>query len=59
MRTIVDDANLYDQLKLFARFVRLAGYGGLLVCLDELVNLYKLANTPGPQRATTSRSCAS
>ena len=28
-----------------ARFVRLAGFGGLLVCLDELVNLYKLANT--------------
>ena len=26
------------------RFVRLAGYSGLLVCLDELVNLYKLAN---------------
>ncbi|HKI01228.1 MAG TPA: ATP-binding protein [Thermoanaerobaculia bacterium] len=45
VRTIVDDDNLYDQLKLFARFVRLAGYGGLLVCLDELVNLYKLANS--------------
>ena len=45
VRTIVDDDNIYDQLKLFARFVRLAGYGGLLVCLDELVNLYKLANT--------------
>ncbi len=45
VRTIVDDANLYDQLKLMARFVRLAGYGGLLVCLDELVNLYKLAHT--------------
>jgi P-loop Domain of unknown function (DUF2791) len=30
---------------LLARFVRIAGYGGLLVCLDELVNLYKLANT--------------
>ena len=45
MRTIVDDANFYDQLKLLARFVRLAGYDGLLVCLDEMVNLYKLANT--------------
>jgi len=32
-------------LKLLARFVRLAGYSGLLVCLDEMVNLYKLANT--------------
>lgn len=42
VRTIVDDDNFHDQLKLMARFVRLAGYGGLLVCLDELVNLYKL-----------------
>jgi hypothetical protein len=45
IREIIDDANIYDQLKLLARFVRLAGYGGLLVCLDELVNLFKLANT--------------
>ena len=45
VRAIVDDASVYDQLKLLARFVRLAGYGGLLICLDELVNLYKLANT--------------
>ncbi|HSK77878.1 MAG TPA: ATP-binding protein [Thermoanaerobaculia bacterium] len=45
VRTIVDDDNVYDQLKLFSRFVRLAGYGGLLLCLDELVNLYKLANS--------------
>lgn len=45
VRSIVDDASVYDQLKLMARFVRLAGFGGLLVSLDELVNLYKLANT--------------
>ncbi len=44
VRTIVDDASVYDELKLMGRFVRLAGYSGLLVCLDELVNLYKLAN---------------
>ncbi|MBV8515996.1 MAG: ATP-binding protein [Acidobacteria bacterium] len=44
VRTVVSDANVYDQLKLFARFVRLAGYAGFLVVLDELVNLYKLAN---------------
>ncbi len=44
VRTIVDDANVYDQLKLLARFVRLTGFTGTLVCLDELVNLYKLAN---------------
>jgi len=45
VRTIIDDASIYDQLKLLSRFVRLAGFGGLMVCLDELVNLYKLANT--------------
>ena len=45
VRTIIDDATFYDHLKLFARFVRMAGFEGLLVCLDELVNLYKLANT--------------
>lgn len=45
VRTNINDSTTYDHLKLFARFVRLAGFGGLLVCLDELVNLYKLANT--------------
>ncbi|EKN45165.1 hypothetical protein AAI_18292 [Pseudomonas viridiflava UASWS0038] len=45
VRTCIDDASIYDQLKLLSRFVRLAGFGGLMVCLDELVNLYKLANT--------------
>lgn len=45
VRSIVDDSEVYDQLKLIARFVRLAGFAGLLVGLDELVNLYKLANT--------------
>jgi len=27
-----------------ARFVKLAGFQGMLICLDELVNLYKLSN---------------
>jgi hypothetical protein len=45
VRTIVDDETVYDQLKLFARFVRLGGYSGLLVCFDEMVNLYKMSNT--------------
>ena len=42
---IVEDASVYDQLKLMARFIRLAGYSGLLVSLDELVNLYKMSHT--------------
>ncbi len=44
VRTIVDDASFYDQLKLLSQFARLAGYAGLLVNLDEMVNLYKVAN---------------
>jgi len=45
VRTIVDDDTVYDQLKLLARFIRLAGFAGFMVCLDEVVNLYKLANS--------------
>lgn len=45
VRTIVDDAGFYDQLKLFALFTVQAGYGGLVVVLDEMVNLYKLSHT--------------
>jgi len=45
VRTIIDDANIYDHLKLMAAFVREAGYSGLLVSLDELVNLFRLTNS--------------
>jgi len=45
VRGIVDDANFYDHIKLMSRFVCLAGFDGLLVCLDEMVNLFKLANS--------------
>ena len=45
VRTIIDDSNVYDQLKLLALFVRSAGYMGLVVSLDELVNLYKLTSS--------------
>lgn len=46
VRTIIDDASLYDYLKLMGGFVRIAGYTGLLVCLDELVVLsHRLNNT--------------
>lgn len=45
IRSIVDDANVYDQIKLLSRFVVLAGYSGLYLALDEAVNLYKLTST--------------
>jgi hypothetical protein len=44
VRMVVDDATIYDHLRLMARFVRLAGYDGLLVVLDEMVNLHRLVN---------------
>lgn len=44
VRTIIDDASVYDHLKLMSAFVRAAGYGGLVVGLDEMVNLYKLTS---------------
>lgn len=36
VRSIIEDATIYDHLKLMAVFVRLAGYPGLLVSLDEM-----------------------
>lgn len=45
VRGIVDDASVYDQLKLMAQFVQEAGYSGMIVALDEMVNLYKISNT--------------
>lgn len=50
VRAIVEDHNVYDHIKLLARFVTQAGYKGLLVNLDEVVNLYKLPS----QRARSS-----
>lgn len=41
---IVDDDNWYDFLKLWASVARVMGYRGLVVFLDECVNLYKIAN---------------
>lgn len=49
VRNIIDDGDVYDSLKLLAAFVRLAGYSGLLVVFDEMVNLYKLPEFAGAQ----------
>ena len=45
VRTIISDANIYDHLKLMSLFVRLAGYQGLVILLDEMSVLYKLASS--------------
>ena len=36
VHSIIDDAQFYDYLKLFAAFARMAGYAGLLVNIDEM-----------------------
>jgi hypothetical protein len=44
VRAIVDDGAVYDHLKALSRLVRLAGYEGTLIVLDEMVNLYKIVS---------------
>ena len=41
---IIDDDNWYDFLKLWAVLVRFIGYRGLIVLIDECVNLYKITH---------------
>lgn len=41
---IITDDDWYDYLKLFALFFRMAGYAGMMLFVDELVNLYKIPN---------------
>ena len=42
--SIIGDDDWYDYIKLLARFLVGAGYQGLVVLVDELVNLYKIPN---------------
>lgn len=42
---VITDDNWYEYLKLFATFFRLAGYSGLMIMIDELVNIYKVPNS--------------
>ena len=42
---IVTDDDWYDYIKLFATFLKRAGYDGMLILIDELVNIYKIPNS--------------
>ena len=46
---IITDDDWYDYLKLFASFFKGAGYEGLVILVDELVNLYKIPNAVSRQ----------
>jgi len=41
---VISDDDWYEYLKLFACFLKQAGYAGMLVLIDELVNIYKIPN---------------
>jgi len=42
---VIGDDDWYEYIKLFAAFLRQAGYSGLMVLIDELVNIYKMPNS--------------
>ena len=41
---VITDDDWYEYLKLFAAFLKQAGYAGMLILIDELVNIYKIPN---------------
>lgn len=45
VRTIIDDDNYYNYLKVMAKFVKQIGYSGLVINLDEAINLYKITHS--------------
>lgn len=42
---IISDDDWYEYIKLFAMFLKKAGYSGMLILIDELVNIYKIPNS--------------
>ncbi|MCM3698840.1 ATP-binding protein [Paenibacillus macerans] len=46
---IIDDENWYDYVKLWSEFAARIGYRGLLLFIDEAVNLYKISNSVSRQ----------
>lgn len=45
VREFINDSSFFNTLKLYSILVQKAGYCGLLVCMDEMVNLYKISNS--------------
>ncbi len=42
---IITDDDWYEYIKLFASFLKQAGYSGLIILIDELVNIYKIPHS--------------
>ncbi len=49
VNVVITDDDWYDYVKLLAAFLKGAGYEGLIVLVDELVNLYKIPNAVARQ----------
>ncbi|MDE7294067.1 MAG: ATP-binding protein [Oscillospiraceae bacterium] len=42
---IITDDDWYEYIKLFSFFLKRAGYSGMLIIIDELINIYKIPNS--------------
>lgn len=42
---IITDEDWYEYIKLFSAFLKMAGYSGMLILIDEMVNIYKIPNS--------------
>jgi hypothetical protein len=42
---VITDDDWYEYMKLFAWFLKQAGYSGMMIMIDELVNIYKIPNS--------------
>lgn len=45
INAVITDDNWYDYLKVFAVFLKYIGYAGMMILIDELVNIYKIPNS--------------
>lgn len=45
INSIITDEDWYEYIKIFTLFLVRAGYKGMLMLIDELVNLYKIPNS--------------
>lgn len=45
VRGIIDDSNYYEYIKVLSQFVKQIGYAGLVINLDEAINIYKITHS--------------
>lgn len=50
VRQIINDSNWYDYIKVFSQFVKQLGYSGLVLNLDEAINLYKIIHAQAREK---------